>query len=114
MSAVYPEKCSAVLLRSERRLLIAKLAGPRDWDDTRESWLARAARNSRLTYRTIKALYYDEHLDPSMGEAVDKLKEAANRYEIENLADRIEELARIVRSVLVTRDASNDQPRLPL
>lgn len=52
---------------------IAIVAGPRDWGDTRESWLARVPRMVRkalgteketITFRTVKALWYGEIDDP--------------------------------------------------
>src|SRR5689334_6925559 len=39
---------------------IAVAAGPRDWADTRESWLARAARKLGLSYRRTKSIWYNE------------------------------------------------------
>lgn len=54
------EKCSGDRMRE----LIAAVAGPREWSDTRQSWLSRAARRSGLTYRTIKSLWYGEIDDP--------------------------------------------------
>lgn len=44
---------------------IAILAGPRNWGDTRESWLSRAADKleevgSRVPYRTLKSFFYGE------------------------------------------------------
>lgn len=43
---------------------IARLAGPRHFHDTRESWLGRAAAISGVNYRTVKALFYGETTDP--------------------------------------------------
>jgi hypothetical protein len=44
---------------------IAIVAGPKNWDDTRESWLARVPRKvSTVTFRTVKALWYGEIQDP--------------------------------------------------
>jgi preprotein translocase subunit Sec63 len=40
---------------------IAILAGPRGWNDTRESWLARVPEKvPGISLRTIKSLYYGE------------------------------------------------------
>jgi hypothetical protein len=40
---------------------IAIVAGPKDWGDTRESWLARVPRRvTTVTFRTVKALWYGE------------------------------------------------------
>jgi hypothetical protein len=44
---------------------IAILAGPRGWDDNRESWLNKACKAvPTVSYRTIKALWYGEIKDP--------------------------------------------------
>lgn len=80
------------------RVSIALLAGQREWTDTRESWLARAAARSGLTNRTVKSLYYGDIADPEHP-AVMTLREAADGYELENLATRIEELARSLRAL---------------
>lgn len=54
------EKFSGVRMRE----YIAAVAGPREWSDTRESWLARAARRTGISYRQIKAIWYGEITDP--------------------------------------------------
>jgi len=41
---------------------IGAIAGP--FDGNRKSWLARAARSTRVPFRQIKSLYYGECLDP--------------------------------------------------
>jgi hypothetical protein len=47
------------------RTEISVVAGPREWGDTRESWLARVPRRvSTVTFRTVKALWYGEIDDP--------------------------------------------------
>ena len=56
------EKSSGVSLMREA---ISIVAGPKDWGDTRESWLARVPRKVRtVTYRTVKALWYGEITNP--------------------------------------------------
>lgn len=61
------------------RTEIAIVAGPREWGDTRESWLARVPRRvSTVTYRTVKALWYGEIKDPEHWAARD-IREAATR-----------------------------------
>lgn len=46
------------------REAISIVAGPKDWGDTRESWLARVPRKVRtVTFRTVKALWYGEITD---------------------------------------------------
>ncbi len=66
------------------RELIAAVAGPREWSDTRESWLARAARKAGISYRQTKSLWYGEIQDEThrsarlMRDAAERL---AQRYE---------------------------------
>lgn len=44
---------------------IAFLAGPREWGVTRESWLnAVTAKVPNVSFRTVKALWYGEIVDP--------------------------------------------------
>ena len=47
------------------RELVASVAGPRNWSDTRESWLGRAARKAGISYRQVKAIWYGEITDPN-------------------------------------------------
>jgi len=79
------------------RELVALVAGPREWSDTRQSWLARAARRSGVTYRTIKALWYGEIDDPKhyaaqllriAAQQVELAETAANRH-----ADALRDMA---------------------
>lgn len=69
------------------RELVASVAGPRSWSDTRESWLARAARRAGISYRQAKALWYGEITDPFHRSAT-LMRIAADRYE--RLCERIE------------------------
>lgn len=56
------EKSSGV---SSMREAISIVAGPKEWSDTRESWLARVPRKVQsVTFRTVKALWYGEITDP--------------------------------------------------
>ena len=60
---------------------IAIVAGPRDWGDTRESWLARVPRKVQtVTFRTVKALWYGEIDDPEHWAARD-IRRAAEHIE---------------------------------
>ena len=44
---------------------IAILAGPREWDQTRASWLDQVCEQvPTVSYRTLKALWYGEIKDP--------------------------------------------------
>lgn len=73
---------------------IGEVAGPMLSGDTRESWLARAARRSRLSYRQIKSLYYGETTDPKTSVALGVLSAADKaRAEASALASRFESLA---------------------
>ena len=82
------------------RELVAAAAGPRLWNDTRESWLARAARRSGVSYRQAKALFYGEIQDADHRTAR-RMREAAGQHEAGQLAQRFEALA----SSLQSRDA---------
>lgn len=55
---------------------IGVIAGPYQSSDTRESWLARAARKAGITHRQCKALYYGEITDPKTSVAYGVLKAA--------------------------------------
>lgn len=61
------------------RELIAVVAGPRQWTDTRESWLARAARRAGVSYRQTKAIWYGEITDDNHRSAR-LMRDAAERY----------------------------------
>lgn len=94
--SVAPEKSSDLPL-SECRSLIAAVVGERPWDEKLETLLDLAAERSDLPKRTIKALYYGEITDP-FNPAVVKIRKAAERFEIEDLADRFEDMARRLRT----------------
>lgn len=73
---------------------IEVIAGPMAANDTRESWLARAARRSGITFRQCKALYYGETKDPKASVAVGVLSAADKaRQDARNLASRFESVA---------------------
>lgn len=56
---------------------IAIVAGPKDWGDTRESWLGRVPRKVKtVSFRTVKALWYGEIADPEHWAARDIRREA--------------------------------------
>lgn len=42
------------------RDMLCDLSGPRGWNDTRESWLARGARKAGLSIRRARAIFYQE------------------------------------------------------
>jgi hypothetical protein len=86
---------SEKLSEAKMRELIATVAGPVQFTDNRKSWLSRAARNSGLTFRQVKALFYGEITDP-YHKAARKLKDAAveaGRKEARSLADQFETIA---------------------
>lgn len=61
------------------RNLVALVAGPRLWSDTRESWLQRAARRAGISYRQVKAIWYGEITD-NHHRSVRLLQDAAEKY----------------------------------
>ena len=61
---------------------IGVIAGPRGPNDTRESWLARAARKSGASFWHIKALFYGELTDPKLSIAF-KIISAADKARIQ-------------------------------
>jgi hypothetical protein len=71
-----PEKFSETVVRE----FIATVAGPRSWSDTRESWLARAARRAGISYRQCKSLWYAEISDRNHKSAR-LMRDAAEKYE---------------------------------
>ena len=88
------EKQSGV---SQVREEIAIVAGPKNWGDTRESWLARVPKKvPTVSFRTVKALFYGEIDDPDHWAARDIRREAEiiqARKEATALADQYESIA---------------------
>lgn len=82
------EKSSEVRMRE----LVAAVAGPVLPSDNRESWLRRAAHRAGTTYRTARALWYGEIVDPYHS-SVTRFREAAGRHEARNLAVQFQSLA---------------------
>jgi hypothetical protein len=80
-----PEKVSKV------RELVTAVAGPRTTNDTRESWLRRAARLAGTSYRQAKALFYSEIVEPHP--TITKFKQAAGKHEAMQIAERFERMA---------------------
>lgn len=80
--------------------LIEAVAGARQWSDTRQSWINRAARRAGISYRAAKAIYYGEITDPEH-RAVRRLVDAAGtnaRREATELADKLDTIARGMRA----------------
>jgi hypothetical protein len=74
--------------------IVSEVAGPMQSGDTRESWLSRAARRSRISYRQVKALYYGQTKDPRTSVAISVLSAADKaRAEASALASQFENLA---------------------
>jgi hypothetical protein len=53
-----------IAIDDEMKRSIEQLCGPRDFHDTRESWLARGARRAGISYRAAKAFFYREKINP--------------------------------------------------
>ena len=88
------EKSSgANVMRTE----ISIVAGPRGWNDTRESWLARVPRKvPTVTYRTVRALWYGEIVDENHWAARDIRREAGlieARRDAQKLAEQYQAMA---------------------
>jgi hypothetical protein len=98
--AAEDSKLAEKLSGDPMRELVASVAGPREWGDTRESWLSRAARRAGVSYRQAKALFYGEITDADHKTAR-RMREAAGRHEAAQLAQRFEALA----GSLQSRDA---------
>lgn len=48
------------MVTSEAQRLLCEVAGPRDWDGNRKSWLARAARKLGFSYTRTRSIFYGE------------------------------------------------------
>lgn len=94
------------------RTEISIIAGPREWGDTRESWLARVPRQVRtVTFRTVKALWYGEIDDPDHWAARDIRRAAliiTARREAAALASEYENIVGDIRA----RDQNVDSPEI--
>jgi hypothetical protein len=89
---------------------IATVAGPKDWGDTRESWLSKVPRavkqilgteKETIAYRTVKSLWYGEIDDPEHWAARDIRRSAEiieARKEAAALADKYQKIAQGMRS----------------
>ena len=89
---------------------IAIVAGPREWGDTRESWLARAARRvGTVPFRTMKALWYGEIQDANHW-AARKIKREAERITTRNEAS---DLANKYETIIAALDHADSEFHLP-
>ncbi len=65
---------------------IGLLAGPRDWGETRERWLERAANKlANVPYRMVKSLFYGEITDDKHWAAIE-LRETVARIKAQREA----------------------------
>ena len=97
---------AAVTATERARAMVIAIGGPRNWDDTKESWRARLARKLRVTPRRVRAL-----LSPS-----EKLRLSADEYvRIETLylrADQaVETISGLARDADVRRAAFGESHR---
>jgi hypothetical protein len=84
---------------------IAILAGPRGWDDTRESWLNRVCKAvPTVSYRTVKALYYGEIKDPDSHWASREIRRAVAVIQAQQHAKAV---AGELEAILSGRDGAN-------
>lgn len=84
---------------------ISIVAGPREWGDTRESWLSRVPRKVKtVTFRTVKALYYGEIDDPLHWAARD-IRRAAEIIEARKEASALASQYETIIGGLHARDA---------
>ena len=71
---------SAVSETVRARDMLCDLSGPRGWNDTRESWLARGARRAGLSLRRARAIFYQEpiRLDADEYLAIERAHQTAH------------------------------------
>lgn len=75
------------------------IAAPYGAGDTRESYIARAARRAGITYRQARSLFYRETTDPKYSVACKVQSAAAKaRQEAIDLASRFEEISEALRA----------------
>lgn len=103
------EKSSGVnLVRKE----ISIVAGPREWGDTRESWLSRVPRKVQtVTFRTVKALWYGEIVDHEHWAARD-IRRAAQLIEAKREAASLASQYENIIGGLNARDPDFYQPEV--
>jgi hypothetical protein len=97
-------------LIDEMRDAIRELAGPRDFNDTRESWLNRAARRAGISFRQAKAFHYGETPNPRASD-VEKVRTAIRttqtrtgaRTHVRDVEERLQELEKLVAEIRLQR-----------
>jgi hypothetical protein len=90
---------------------IAVLAGPRRFNDTRESWLSRAATKlENVPFRTLKSLFYGEIDDDNHWAAIE-IREAALREAKREASNLVTQLETVIRGLNAT-DPDFHQPTI--
>lgn len=79
------------------REIVVAVAGPRDFSDTRETWLRRAARRAGISFRQAKALWYGEITDKNHRSA--RLMQDAAAKRAQDLAGKFEHVARSMANI---------------
>lgn len=97
-------------LDDARRCIIAA-GGPREWNDTRESWLARAAWRLGITAGRAASIFYGKARQVPAGEYIALLQRAAALDEAAN--QRRESLETLRRQVLAL-DSRTSRRRQPM
>lgn len=91
---------------------IAFLAGPREWGQTRESWLARVPELVQtVTYRTVKSIWYGEITDEDHWAARDIRRAVAIIRAQQEVAAHVAHLEAIARGPAVV-DSDFHQPQI--
>ena len=63
-----PKEIAAMSATARANEMLREVCGPRGWNDTRESWLARGARAIGMSPRRARALFYQEPIRLSADE----------------------------------------------
>lgn len=96
-------------LVEEMQEAVRALAGPRTFSDTRESWLARAARKAGISFRQAKAFHYGETMNPRVQD-VEKVRAAVRSAQgsqrragatthVRDIEERLAELEKLVAEI---------------
>jgi len=91
---------------------IAFLAGPKEWGDTRESWLDRVTEKvPTVTFRTVKALWYGEITDNDHWAARD-IRRAAELLQAKRQAAELAAQFETIAKGLDVTDSAFHQPEI--
>lgn len=89
---------------------IAIIAGPRDWQETQDTWLNKVpGRVKTVSHRTVKALWYGEISDPDHWAARD-IRRAVEIIEAQREAAALAAQLETIISGLNVTDAAFHQP----